>query len=206
MRRSRRRLRLRRCARMRRFREPGEAARGASEPDLCLEEAGSRQRREPVRARGERFERWRGGARARDGQALRQDRPTDGRTGFLGQEARVDQQARPIEERWSNGLARTCQCAANARLWAWRWDLPPQARRRGGRSGGDAPHRRTASRTSVLRLAANDLRTQQGRPWGQPQASAAADAADGDRGAGSAPRTPAKPRPGTRYTPTCCAA
>src|SRR5208282_1285755 len=46
----------------------------------------------------------------------------------------------------------------------------------------------TASRTSVLRLAANDLRTQQGRPWGQPQASAAADAGDGDRGAGSPPR------------------
>ena len=46
----------------------------------------------------------------------------------------------------------------------------------------------TASRTSVLRLAANDLRTQQGRPWGQPQAGAAADAGDGDRGAGSAPR------------------
>jgi len=35
--------------------------------------------------------------------------------------------------------------------------LPPQARHQGGRSGGDAPHRRTASRTSVLRLAANDL-------------------------------------------------
>ena len=35
--------------------------------------------------------------------------------------------------------------------------LPLQARRRGGRSGGDAPHRRTASRTSVLRLAANGL-------------------------------------------------
>ena len=51
-----------------------------------------------------------------------------------------------------------------------------------------APHRRTASRTSVLRLAANDLRTQQGRPWGQPQAGAAADAGDGDRGAGSPPR------------------
>src|SRR5271165_226528 len=66
-------------------------------------------------------------------------------------------------------------------------DLPPQAGHRGGRSGGDAPHRRTASRTSVLRLAANDLRTQQGRPWGQPQARAAADAGDGDRGAGSAP-------------------
>src|SRR5271169_2203367 len=66
--------------------------------------------------------------------------------------------------------------------------LPPQAGRRGGRSGGDAPHRRTASRTSVLRLAAHDLRTQQGRPRGQPQAGAAADAGDGDRGAGSAPR------------------
>ena len=26
----------------------------------------------------------------------------------------------PIEERWSNGLARTCRCAANASLWAWR--------------------------------------------------------------------------------------
>src|SRR5271170_2119103 len=66
--------------------------------------------------------------------------------------------------------------------------LPLQACRRGGRSGRDAPYRRTASRTSVLQLAANDLRTQQGRPWGQPQASAAADAGDGDRGAGSAPR------------------
>src|SRR5271166_5208929 len=66
--------------------------------------------------------------------------------------------------------------------------LPPQARRRGGRSGGDAPHRRTASRTSVLRLAATDLRTQQGRPWGQPEAGAAADAGDGDRGAGSTSR------------------
>ncbi len=66
--------------------------------------------------------------------------------------------------------------------------LPRQAGRRGGRSGGDAPDRRTASRTSVLRLAAHDLRTQQGRPWAQPQTGAAADAGDGDRGAGSAPR------------------
>ena len=63
-----------------------------------------------------------------------------------------------------------------------------QAYRRGGRSGRDARYRRTASRTSVLRLTANDLRTQQGRSWDQPQASAAADAGDGDRGAGSAPR------------------
>ena len=39
-------------------------------------------------ARRERLGRWRGGARARGGQALRQDWPADGRTGFLGQEAR----------------------------------------------------------------------------------------------------------------------
>jgi hypothetical protein len=30
--------------------------------------------------------------------------------------------------------------------------------------------------------------TQQGRPWGQPEAGAAADARDGDRSFGSAPR------------------
>ena len=58
----------------------------------------------------------------------------------------------------------------------------------GGRSGLDAPDRRTASGAAVLRLAADDVRTQQGRPRGQPQAGAAADARDGDRGAGSAPR------------------
>jgi transposase len=33
---------------------------------------------------------------------------------------RPGRRARPIEERWSNGLAKTCRCAANARLWAWR--------------------------------------------------------------------------------------
>ena len=53
----------------------------------------------------------------------------------------------------------------------------------------------------------NDLRTQQGRPWGQPQAgAAAADAGDGDRGRWFRAPARAKPRPGTRYTPTGCAA
>src|ERR1700730_4839584 len=66
--------------------------------------------------------------------------------------------------------------------------LPPRARACGGRSGLDAPDRRTPSRTAVLRLAADDVRTQQGRPWGQPEAGAAADARDGDRSFGSAPR------------------
>jgi transposase-like protein len=36
---------------------------GVHPNQICAEEAGSRQRREPVRARGERFERWRGAAR-----------------------------------------------------------------------------------------------------------------------------------------------
>ena len=132
----------------------------ASERDLCLEEAGSRQRREPVRARGERFGRWRGRARTRDGEALRQDRPTDGRTGFLRQEARSmsapdgRSDGRTV---WQGPVgAPPMRACGRGALGA----LPPQARRRGGRSGGDAPHRRTASRTSVLRLAANDLRTQ----------------------------------------------
>src|SRR5271166_4092638 len=91
----------------------GKAARGASEPDLCLEEAGSRQYREPVRARGERFGRWRGGARARGGQALCQDRPTDGRTGFLGQEARAMSapDRRAMVERPGKDLSVRRQCA-----------------------------------------------------------------------------------------------
>ena len=42
--------------------------------------------------------------------------------------------------------------------------------------------------------------------WGQPQAGAAADAGDGDRGAGSPPRHEQSRARGTRYTPTCCAA
>ena len=40
---------------------------------------------------------------------------------------------------------------------------------------------------AVLRLATDDVRTQQGRSRGQPQTRAAAHARDGDRGAGSAP-------------------
>ena len=37
----------------------------------------------------------------------------------------------PIEERWSNGLARTCRCAANARCGGGALGgLPPQARHR----------------------------------------------------------------------------
>src|ERR1019366_6610786 len=66
--------------------------------------------------------------------------------------------------------------------------LPAQTRHWGGRSGRDAPHRRTVSRTAVPWLAANDVRTQQGRSWDQPEAGAGADGRGGGRGAGSAPR------------------
>ena len=53
----------------------------------------------------------------------------------------------------------------------------------------------TASRAAVLRLATDDVRTEQGRSRAQPETRAAAHARDGDRGAGSAPRH-ASPRPG----------
>ena len=89
----------------------GEAARGASEPDLCLEEAGSRQCGEPVR-RGASGSGDGEEERARDGQALRQDRPTDGRTGFLGQEARaMSAPDRAMVERPGKDLSVRRQCA-----------------------------------------------------------------------------------------------
>ena len=93
---------------------------------------------------------------------------------------------RAMVERPGKDLSVRRQCAllSLARSGVYR----PKPVAGGGRSGLDAPDRRIASRTAVLRLAANDVRTQQGRPRGQPQAGAKADARDGDRGAGSAPR------------------
>src|SRR5216683_759211 len=66
--------------------------------------------------------------------------------------------------------------------------LSARGGRRSRRSGLDATDRQIASEVAVLRLAANGVRTQPGRPRHQPQARAKADARDGDRGAGSAPR------------------
>ena len=70
--------------------------------------------------------------------------PTDGRTGFLGQEAR----AMSAPDRRADG--RTAWQGPGSRAPPMRacgrgalGGLLPQARRRGGRSGGDAPHRRT---------------------------------------------------------------
>src|SRR6266436_7606468 len=66
----------------------GQAARGASEPDLRLEEAGRGQYGEPVCPGRQRVGGRGGGARAGDCQALQQDWRTDGGAGFLGQEAK----------------------------------------------------------------------------------------------------------------------
>src|SRR5260370_7686136 len=75
-------------------------------------EAGAGQRREPVRAWRERFWRGRGGARARGGQALCEDWATDGRTGFLGQEARAmsTPDRRAMVERPGKDLSVRRQC------------------------------------------------------------------------------------------------
>ena len=66
---------------------------------------------------------------------------------------------RAMVERPGKDLSVRRQCAL---LNLARSGLPRQAHHRGGRSGFDAPHRRTASRTAVLWLAADDIRTQQG--------------------------------------------
>jgi transposase InsO family protein len=58
----------------------------------------------------------------------------------------------------------------------------------GRRSDVNAPGRRVASRSAILRLAAYDVRAQRGRPSSQSRAGATADACDGDRGTGAAPR------------------
>ena len=140
-------------------------------------------------ARGaERVGRWRGGARARDGQALQQDRRADGRTGFLGQEAKsMSAPARRAKvERTGADLSVRRQCAAAERGALGGLSPPARAFRR--RSGSDASDRRALSGEAVLRLAQNDVRTQRGRPRGQSQAGAAADAPDGARRPGSASR------------------
>src|SRR5271155_4262233 len=187
MRRSRRRLRLRRCARMRRFRNWRSGTR-------CI-----RTRFMPGRSRFSTMRR----SCSPEGRAVRgmaRRSASARRPSFTPRSPNC----RSNGISWPGGQGDECARSKSDGRTVWQGpvgappmracgrgalgDLPPQARRRGGRSGGDAPHRRTASRTSVLRLAANDLRTQQGRPWGQPQAGAAADAGDGDRGAGSAPR------------------
>ena len=54
---------------------PELAKRHGVQPDLHLEEAAARQCREPFRARCRRLGRERGGARARGGEALRQNWP-----------------------------------------------------------------------------------------------------------------------------------
>jgi len=86
---------------------------------------------------------------------------------------------------WREFVGSPAMCAAESGAFG---RLSPWAGHRRRRSGLDAADRRIASEVAVLRLAANGVRAQPGRPRHQPQARAKADARDGDRGAGSAPR------------------
>src|SRR6266851_4929707 len=86
---------------------------------------------------------------------------------------------------WREFVGSPAMCAAESFAFG---RLSAQAGHRRRRSGLDAADRRIASEVAVLRLAANSVRTQPGGPRRQPQARAKADARDGDRGAGSAPR------------------
>src|SRR5260370_3908892 len=75
-------------------------------------EAGAGQRREPVRAWRARFWRGRGGGGARGGQGLCEAWASDGRTGFLGQEARAmsTPDRRAMVERPGKDLSVRRQC------------------------------------------------------------------------------------------------
>ena len=165
----------------------------------------------PVRARGRAVsgisEEERG--RRDQGQALRQDGPTDGRTVFLRPGGQGDEgAARSKSDPSKLGLARTCRCAGRMRGLSGvaRWGVyntKPLAEADGCLAVMhhiDELH----SGLSVLRLTANDLRTRRGRPSGQPRDGAAADAGDGDRGAGSAGRHEQSRARAQGCTPSCC--
>ena len=154
----------------------------------------------------QRVGRRRGGAGAGDGQALQQDRRTDGRTGFLGQEAKsMSAPARRAKvERTGAELSVRRQCALLnvARSGVYR----PQPETSAEDLAADAADRRALSGKTVLRLAQNDVRPQRGRPRGQSQAGATADAADGARRAGPASRHEQGRAEQQDHTLTCCAA
>ena len=90
----------------------GQAPWCASEPDLYVEEAGAGRCREFFRAGRERLYRWRGRARAGASKLYAQDRPIDGREGFLGQEARSMSapDRRAMVERPGEGVSVRRQC------------------------------------------------------------------------------------------------
>ncbi len=131
-------------------------------------------------------------------------RPTDGRTGFLGQEARSMSapDRRAMVERSGKDLSvrRQCELVGVARSGIYRPKPVAEADDLAVMRHIDELHLELpfyGSRRMTFEL--------NRRPWGQPQAGAAADAGDGMRRWFRAPAR-AKPRPGTRYTPTCCAA
>ena len=124
------------------------------------------------------------GARARDREAARQDRAADGGAGFFSQEVRTDERAGP-PRRCSIAIMRELsirrQCALLGRGALGR--LPAAAAGQRQRPGADAADRRAVHGLAVPRLAADGGDAAGRGPADQPQARAAADAPDGDRGA-----------------------
>ena len=90
-------------------------------------------------------------------------------------------------------VLRQCALLGLARSGVYRPPAPA-----GGRRGGEAPDR--CAIHGPLRLAANCIRAED-----EPQARAAADAADGHCGPGGRSRARGSPRGGTRCSPTSCA-
>ena len=104
--------------------EQAKKRASASEPDLCLEETQVLDNAASLFARGASGSGDGEEEREREtNKLLRQDRPTDGRTGFLGQEARaMSAPDRAMVERPGKDLSVRRQCA---RAWRARGSTAP---------------------------------------------------------------------------------
>ena len=177
--------------------------RGSSEPDLRLEEAASGAGGAGVRP--ERRAGRRGAAHEREIERLHAKiGQLTVEHDFLAQEVRKmsapDRRAMLDRDRPAAVGAAAMRAARRGALG--RLSAGAAGERR--RPGADAPDRRAVHALAVPRLAADDGDAAGRGAVGQPQARAAADAADGDRRAGPKPRT-TKPAPGHKIYPVSAA-
>ncbi len=181
------------------------ALRGSPEPDLCLEEAAAGERGACLRSRASG---WRPSERARSGdrEAARQDRAADGRAGFFSQEVRTmstpDRRAMLDRDHPELSIRAAMRCCSG---WRARGSTAAAAGERRRRSGADAADRRAVHWPGRSSARGGWRRCCGPRAAGQPQAGAAADAADGDRGARPEAADDRSRRRGTRSSRTCCA-